>query len=219
MTSDRDRLVEQHAALVRSIAAQILRTLPRSTDVEDLVGAGTRGLVEAADRYDSAKGTAFSTFAYYRIRGAIFDEVRRMTWIPRRQFERTRVQETVDDLAEGLPAGAPPPGGAEAAGLLAKVLRETAMAFVATVEAFEETEGSDPSPETTVAARQDHGRVRRAMVDMPEREREMIRLHYYEDLTIEQAGKRLGLSKSWASRLHSRALRLLHEQLSPPTDR
>jgi RNA polymerase sigma factor for flagellar operon FliA len=219
MASERDRIALEHAPLVRSIATRILRTLPRETDVEDLVAAGTRGLVEAADRYDASRGVAFSTFAYYRIRGAIFDEVRHMSWIPRRQFERTRVQEAIDDVAEGLVAGASPPRGEDAARGLASALRETAMAFVATVEAFEETEAATPSPEAAAAARQDTGRVRSALAGMPEREREMIRLRYYEDLTLEEAGRRLGLSKSWASRLHTRALRLLGEQLSGPRDR
>ena len=219
MPTERDRLVEANVGVVRSIASTIARGLPIHVPLDDLVAAGMRGLIEAADRYDASRGVAFVTFAYYRVRGAVFDEIRKMAWLPRRTFERTRFLEKVDEIAEdAVPPGAPP-RGADAAQVLAKTLSEMAVAYVATVEAFESTASLEAGPEAKFAGHEEEGRVRIAISKLPEKERTLLVMHYFEDASIQAAGERLGLSKSWASRLHTRALRLLGAQLSQDLDR
>jgi RNA polymerase sigma factor for flagellar operon FliA len=214
MPSERDRLVESGLGLVRSIATTIIRGLPRQVSLDDLVGAGTRGLVEAADRYDPSRGVQFTTFAYYRIRGAIYDEIRRIAWIPRRDWERQRFLEKADEIAEAAVAeGSAPPRGEDAARTLSKTVSQIAIAYVATVDAFDQTPSEDVGPEEALAERQDRGEVRAAIQKLPDKERQLLEMHYFEDLSLLDAGKRLGLSKSWASRLHARALRLLQAQL------
>lgn len=219
MGTERDRLVEEHLSVVRSIAGQIARGLPSQVQMDDLVSAGTRGLIEAADRFDPARGVGFVTFAYYRIRGAIFDDIRRMTWLPRRTWHKSRFSEKVDEVAETAAPEGVPPAGEEAARAVGTALSEIAVAYVATVESFDRTPAAGESPEGAAEASESRGQVRAAISALPEKERTLLELHYFEDLTLQEAGERLGLSKSWASRLHTRALRLLREQLAERSGR
>ena len=83
MAATRDRLVEDHLHLVHSIAAKLRGRLAKTMEPGDLVGYGTKGLIEAAARFDARQGTPFAAFAYHRIRGAIFDGMRTMGWYSR----------------------------------------------------------------------------------------------------------------------------------------
>src|SRR5947209_17239832 len=87
------RLVEGNLAYVRAIAAKVKEQLPKEIEFDDLVSYGTQGLLEAADRFDGRHGASFTTFAYYRVRGAIFDGLRRMGWLPRGEWARARFEE------------------------------------------------------------------------------------------------------------------------------
>ncbi len=81
--ADKNQLIEQHLSLVQAIARKVKKSLTTSIGVDDLVGYGSKGLVEAAERFDARQGVAFSTFAYYRIRGAMYDGMRVMGWYSR----------------------------------------------------------------------------------------------------------------------------------------
>src|SRR6185369_1348891 len=91
--AERQRLVESHLSFVRSVAAKVKEQLPRTIEFDDLVAYGTQGLIEAAERYDPIHGTAFTTFSYYRIRGAIYDGLRGMGWLPRSEYAKLRAEE------------------------------------------------------------------------------------------------------------------------------
>jgi len=91
-------LIENHLALVQAIARKVKKTLSASIDFEDLVGYGSKGLVEAAERFDPTQGVTFSTFAYYRIRGAMFDGLRTMGWYSRSDYARYRAEERANEL-------------------------------------------------------------------------------------------------------------------------
>src|SRR5437762_13207886 len=115
MAADRDRLVEQHLSLVQAIAAKLKRTLGRSIDFDDLVGYGTKGLLEAAQRFDPTQGATFTTFAYYRVRGAMLDGLRTMGWYSRADYARYRADdrapEHMQHQAEREAADHPAGGG------------------------------------------------------------------------------------------------------------
>ena len=85
---ERDKRNEDHRGLVRALAIKVRTSLSRRLDVDDLVAYGSTGLVEAARRWDPGRGVAFKTFAYYRIRGAIFDGLRKQGWLGKRAFRR-----------------------------------------------------------------------------------------------------------------------------------
>src|SRR3954466_9273899 len=93
--SDRDRqkLVDHNVPFVRSIAGKIKEQLPREIEFDDLYNYGMQGLLEAAERHDRKHGEGFQTFAYYRVRGAMFDGLRAMGWLPRHEYQRIRFEE------------------------------------------------------------------------------------------------------------------------------
>src|SRR5882672_10304022 len=97
---DKNGLVEQHLSLVQAIARKVKKTLGSSIEYDDLVAYGSKGLVEAADRYDSRPGVAFTTFAYYRIRGAMFDGLRTMGWYSRADYARYRAEERANEYLQ-----------------------------------------------------------------------------------------------------------------------
>jgi RNA polymerase sigma factor for flagellar operon FliA len=221
--TERDRLVEQHLSLVQAIAGKLKRSLGRSLEFEDLVGYGSKGLVEAAERFDPTQGVTFTTFAYYRIRGAMLDGLRTMGWYSRADYARYRAEERAHELlqsqadreAAARAAGEPPPTD-KAAALegIAEILSSVATIHITSIEAAASVaDESLPPPDAGVEAGQLGARVRDAVTKLPEKERRLMELYYFENKTLEEAGGALGLSKSWACRLHARAVGLLRDAL------
>src|SRR3954463_6372506 len=95
--SEVNQLVEKHLSLVQAIARKVKKTLNASIELDDLVGYGSKGLVEAAGRFDARHGRAVTTFAYYRIRGAIYDGLRAMGWYSRADYARYRAEERANE--------------------------------------------------------------------------------------------------------------------------
>jgi RNA polymerase sigma factor for flagellar operon FliA len=221
MAAERDRLIEQHLSLVSAIAGKLKRSLGRSIDFEDLVGYGSKGLIEAAERYDPRQGTAFSTFAYYRIRGAMLDGLRTMGWYSRADYARYRAEERANEylqnLAERTAAGEAPaarPDAATALGDIAEILGGVAAIHITTLEAASRVADERlPPPDDDLARRQSSARLRTALTRLPDRERQLMEMYYFGDKNLEEAGAELGLSKSWACRLHARAVSLLRAAL------
>jgi RNA polymerase sigma factor for flagellar operon FliA len=211
----RDALITAHQGLVRRVARTMVRDVPRHVTVDDLVSFGQLGLIDAATRFDASRGVQFNTFAYYRIRGAIFDQVRKEHGRDPIYRARMGARAAVDDLLEERAAeGASAVDALDAARALAGLLEETATALLLeeTAEALRPPEV--PSPEAAAMEQDTAREIREALVGMPERERGLVEKVYLEGLTIEQAGIQLGMTKGWASRLHARALGRLRESLA-----
>lgn len=219
---DRRRLVEKNLDYVRSLASEIARRLPPEVPLDDLVGYGHKGLIEAAERYDPRRGASFSTFAYYRIRGAVFDGIRKMTWFGRSEAAQVRFEARADDLLEARAAreafarterpGEQRPGeparAAEVADL-AEAIDDLSIVFVATLEGFESLGEEQPPPADPGPRR----RLQRALAKLPARARKVVRLVYVEGLSIKEAGGRMKISRSWASRIHAQAICLLRAEM------
>jgi RNA polymerase sigma factor for flagellar operon FliA len=222
MADDRDRLVEENLDLVRSIAGKLTRSLGRTLDLDELEAYGAKGLVEAASRFDSKQGVAFSTFAYYRIRGAMLDGLRSMGWYSRSDYARYRAEaranEYLRNLAEREGAGASPAGqardAAETLAEIAEILSSVATVHITSLEAAAcVTDERLPPPDQQLERLHLQARTRRALEKLPERERRLLQLHYFEDRNLEVASAELGLSKSWGCRLHARAVDRLRKVL------
>jgi RNA polymerase sigma factor for flagellar operon FliA len=224
--TERHRLVDEHMPYVRGIAAKVKSELRTPVELDDLVAYGAQGLLEAASRFDGRQAS-FQTFAYYRIKGAIFDGLRRMGWLPRAEYARARLDEHASDYLAAVAAREAPSDGEErpledelrdlssalggmAAVLLASLAESPESPGESAKESAKESD-LEPLDETPPAEeRLERGRaartVREVLETMPERERRLIELHYFDELPLAEAGARLGLSKSWASRLHARAI-------------
>lgn len=218
--SARDRLIHEHLGYVRSLAGKLRRELGGTLDHDELVSFGMRGLVEAAERFDATRGVAFTTFSYYRIRGAIFDGLRQLGWLNRSEYARhlAASDELLAHEAERPSAGRPELDTEQALGEVAKTLDQLATIFVVSLDHASVGDVADeqaPDPAATAERAQAQRALRSALAQLPERERNLIEDHYYRGLTLDAAGQKLGLSKSWASRLHARAIAQLTETLGP----
>lgn len=210
----RDALIAAHAGLVRRVARNISRDVPRHVTVDDLISYGQLGLLDAASRYDPTRGAAFSTFAYYRIRGSMFDQVRKDQGQDPVLRARMGARAAVDDLIEQRAAEGPASADAlDAARALSGLLEDAATALLLEETAAAMRPEPIPSPEEAAMVRDTARDIREALDDFPERERGLVEKVYLEGLTIEQAGIQLGMTKGWASRLHARALGRLRERL------
>jgi RNA polymerase sigma factor for flagellar operon FliA len=222
---DRDQLVEGHMHLVYSIAAKLQGRLGKTMEPGDLLAYGTAGLIEAAKKYDPRQGAAFGTFAYYRIRGAMFDGMRSMAWYSRSDYARFRAEERENEyLASvadrdaaaraGQTTGATPDKG-ETLEEIAGILGGVAAVHIATMEAARDVPDERfKAADEAFATAQERERVRAALRRLPKKERRLIELYYFADMSLEAAGAKLGLSKSWVCRLHARAVDLLREALA-----
>jgi RNA polymerase sigma factor for flagellar operon FliA len=223
MAADRDRLVEQHLSLVQAIAAKLKRTLGRSIEFEDLVAYGTKGLLEAATRFDPTQGASFTTFAYYRVRGAMLDGLRTMGWYSRADYARYRAEERATeylqnqserDTAGKEAAGAGKPAAGTTLESIAEILGGVATIHITSLEAAASVADDKlPPPDADLERVQANAQVREALGKLPEKERALMEMYYFGDKNLEEAGTALGLSKSWACRLHARAVNLLREAL------
>jgi len=224
MAAHRDRLVEEHLHLVHSIAAKLRGRMSRTMEPGDLVAYGTKGLIEAAQRFEPGHGASFSTFAYYRIRGAMFDGMRTMGWYSRSEYAHFRAEERAGEylaaaaereaaeraVAPSLPAGDP----AQTLESVAELLGGVAAIHITSLEvARDQPDERWKAPDQVMVDAEWGKRVRAALRALPAKERRLLELYYWSDRNLEDVGKKLGLSKSWASRLHARAVGHLREIL------
>ncbi len=184
-------------------------------DIDELVSLGNLGLAEAVDRWDPTQGTGFRSFAYYRVQGAILDGLRRNSNLPRRVWARltalTATAEYLEAAATRDAAARQQAGAATTADRLREV--QAALGAIRTMYLVSlDAVGDDALPLEAPRADEALGRqrqaeaLRRALAKLPERERALLTAHYVDGETLLDAGAKLGMSKSWASRLHARAV-------------
>lgn len=215
--------VKEELDLVEILAKQLRRQLGPGVDFDDLRSAGREGLLSAARSFDPERGVPFRRWANLRVRGAMMDGVRAQGNLPRRLWRRLREIEAGDRFQEGRNEedGAAAPSTAEEAdnrlgSYLAGIATAMAIGLVA------ETTGPNPedvkdrqeTAEDQLAFHQMLTLVRAAVEKRPDAERHLLVRHYFEGVTFEEAAKELGLSKSWASRLHSRAVEGIAKELA-----
>jgi RNA polymerase sigma factor for flagellar operon FliA len=208
--------IRQYDAFVRGIVKHTRAQLGLEGDTEDLIAFGFEGLLEARQRFDASRGIQFKSFAYYRVRGAVLDGVRRMAYLPRRAYARLKAAEAADlegePLAEAGAASGARPEAEASLRAIDGMLGRVAAAYCTAAAADEDPERLH-DPERSLIDAEQRQRVRRALDLLPEQERQLVRGHYLEGRNFDEIAKELGLSKSWASRLHSRALDRMREAL------
>jgi RNA polymerase sigma factor for flagellar operon FliA len=205
--AQRDELILGHLPLVRHILGRLAARLPYGVDLENLEAAGTLGLVEAATRFEPERGIHFKTFAYTRIRGAIYDELRRNCPLPQELLERVaQVRQALQSL--------PPPVRVEAlargTGLNEDDINECLAAMrmtrvVSWNDIAEPTDDANANPAGTPEQRLENAERRRLLAEaiktLPDAERLAITLYYMEDLRLKEIGCVLNLSESRVCRL------------------
>lgn len=217
--------IEEAMPLVDVIARQIARQIGAGINLDDLASAGREALFHAARAFDETKGVPFKRWANLRIRGGVMDAVRTSSNIPRRVGARLAALEASDRMQEAyLEEDQTKPSASEAdadsrlAAYLAGMATAMAVGLVARAARGESDDVTDahdpqPSPEEQAAAREVSERLQRALDALPAAERKLLRAHYFEGRTFDEAAASIGLSKSWASRLHARAIESLGKTL------
>ncbi len=213
--------------LVDLNARQVARRLATPlVTLDDLRSFGREGLLQAARTFDEAHGVPFRRWANLRIRGALIDGVRQWGALPRRVYRELRAigaadgqQGAYDEEDAASPAATPEAAEARLTTYLAGLA--TAMAVGSMAAAAREragADGHDPTPEDLVANAELVARVRSVVARLPDAERTLVERHYFGDETLEQAAASLGLSKSWGSRLHARAIDAIAREMRKSGD-
>lgn len=232
----RDRLLEEHLGLVHHVARQVSRTLAVRADFDELVSAGTIGLMTALEGFDASRGLAFSTFAAPRIRGAILDELRKQDHVPRSIRRKTR------EIAAARESYQRAHGRAPEDRELAETLgvdMDTLWRWQADVEGAHhipldrapgERENTTPVPADILTAHDEQGvedsltheqevsHLKDAILKLKEQERVVLSLYYFEELKLHEIAKVLELTESRVSQIRSKALSKLRVELKPLRD-
>lgn len=219
-------LLEEYLPLVRRQALALQVRLPASIELDDLIQAGTEGLLEALGRFDAAQGASFSTFASQRIRGAMLDELRSRDWLPRSVRRGARAaDEAARRLEQSL--GRPPEETEIAEALdmdIAAYRRLLSDTNSGQLLPFEElmAEGGEgrlrdnetgETPFSLLVDEERRGRLVAAIEALPEREKLLMALYYQEELNLKEIGAVLGVTESRVCQLHSQAVGRLRGRL------
>ena len=201
--------------LVEILARQMRRLFGDCVPLEDLVSYGHEALLVAARTFDPDRAVPFRKWANLRIRGSLVDGMRQHGNLPKRVYRKlraiqaaARIQEAALEEMAGAPIASPEAADEAVGDQLAASAMAMAMAFLrpASSEALERKEDPGGGPEDEVTRADLIAKIHLFLAERPEQERHIIQRHYFEDVSVEEAAKELGLSKSWGSRLHARAI-------------
>jgi RNA polymerase sigma factor for flagellar operon FliA len=219
---DRERLLLEHLPTVRYLARRIHERLPQHVELDDLISAGIVGLIDAFNKFDHTKKVQFKSYAQFRIRGAILDTLRSLDWSPRDLRRKGRaVQEAIQTLTHTLSRS---PSEQEVATQMQVSLTEY-QELLGDLKGLEigslqaernENSGEDElayvagSPDDSPLFRCLQGEMKQHLIDaieeLPEKERMVLSLYYYEELTMKEIGFTLGVVESRVSQIHSSAV-------------
>jgi RNA polymerase sigma factor for flagellar operon FliA len=219
---DKEALVKQFSPFVRSIAQKVKKSISTQVELDDLVSYGMAGLLEAADRFDPRFGANFTTFSYYRVRGAIYDGLRGMGWLSRSEYQKTKQnaralnylqqQSPRDQSGSGVESSA----RADVEELTQQVTNLVTI-FVTSLDAENDMQIEDMGVERQdglLERKELREYMKKALAQLLPEDRQVIELYYFKELSLEEVGAKLGLSKSWMSRRHAQVISRLSGILS-----
>ncbi len=221
---DKSRLIKDHLDLVDILVGRMTTQVPAFMNRDDMKSAGMMGLIDAANKFDSSKNILFKTFAEYRIRGAILDEMRKLDWFSRSlRDKQSRLAKTMSSLENKLGRDPTEDEMARAMDLSLEEYQEmlanvSHLGCVSLHEALDHSDQGRQFIDSLIDNRSDSSPVSRlenselvqiianVLKKLPEKERHVIALYYYEELTQKEIAEVLGVSEGRISQLHSQAL-------------
>ncbi|HMV32140.1 MAG: FliA/WhiG family RNA polymerase sigma factor [Gemmatimonadales bacterium] len=232
----RTQLLDRYLGLVHHVARQVAARVSDVVEVDDLVSAGTLGLVQALESFDLSRGLAFSTYAMRRIRGAILDELRSRDWVPRSVRAKGRQMAAVVASLESRLGRSPEPTEVATAlsldmetywrwreevdGAVLVSLDGSVTLDHAEAASLEETL-PDPSvrlPGEALGEQETVATLKQAIAMLPPKERTVLALYYYEELNLRQIAEVLHVTESRVSQIRTQALKRLRQRMSPSED-
>jgi RNA polymerase sigma factor for flagellar operon FliA len=229
----RESFIKQYAPLVKYVAGKVAATMPHSVDFDDLVGFGVFGLIDAIDKFDPDKHVKFKTYAVTRIRGAIFDELRSIDWVPRSVRQKSKeIEEAIVETEAKLGRPASDAEIASSMGLteaeFAKtMLKVSSTSILSLSDVWYTADDSDKvsigdsiesptslNPDAIIEREEIKRVIIQSIQELPEKEKKVLVLYYYEDLTLKEIGKVLEVTESRISQLHTKAIMRLRAKLT-----
>jgi RNA polymerase sigma factor for flagellar operon FliA len=228
----RNQLIIYYSPFVKYVAGRVLAGLPRHFDEEDLVSYGIIGLIDAIERFEPDRNLRFETYAIPRIKGAIIDELRSIDWVPRSVRTKARAVEQAFTHLEGTLRRTPNESEVAAelemtVGEFHKALRKiSSVGMMALDEVLRGGERSERStlgetlpdrgrgPVDTFEAKESKEALVEAVDGMPDREKTVLMMYYYDGLTLTEIGDVLGVTESRVCQIHTKALRQLRSKLA-----
>jgi len=229
----RETLIKQYAPLVKYVAGKVAVGMPHNVEFDDLVGYGVFGLLDAIEKFDPDKHVKFKTYAVTRIRGAIFDELRSIDWVPRSVRQKTReIEETVRRLEASLGRAATDEEIAEALNMTTKefekiMLKISGTSILSLNDIWYTGEDNDKvsiadsiespqslNPDIIVEKDEIKRVIVQSIQELPDKEKTVLVLYYYEDLTLKEIGQVLEVTESRVSQLHTKAILRLRAKLT-----
>lgn len=229
--SAREELIVRNMRVVRFIAGRMAMHVPSSIDMDDLVGWGVLGLLDAIEKFDHRQDIKFSTYASIRVRGAIIDQIRTLDWAPRSLRAMARkMGEARDKLRHEMGREPSIDAIADVLGTTLEHIEETVAqlqtAQVLSLQDYlpgEESaqarlldQTSDPrvaSPDVAISEREKQERIVQAILTLPEQQQKVLHLYYYEELTLKEIGAVLEVSESRICQIHSAAMKALRKSV------
>ena len=231
-TENREEVIKRYSPMIKYVANRIAMRLPPHIEVDDLISVGVLGLMDAISKYDSSRGAKFKTYAEFRVRGAILDELRAMDWVPRTIRQKaSSVDKVVQTLQAKLSRSPEDEEVAKEMGIsldqFHDTLNETKSIPIFSLEdlgiAKESGEQqslldclagkADADPQTQIRLIELKEIIAKAIDALPEKERLMVSLYYYEELTMKEIGAVLEITESRVSQIHSKAVYRLRTKL------
>ncbi len=229
----REQLIIEYAQLVKLVAGRLSMYLGHNVEYEDLVSYGIFGLIDAIDKFNMEKNVKFETYASLRIRGAILDQIRKMDWIPRTVRQRQR---KIDEAIKQVELRTGKTASDEELAMELDISREELCNWqsqlkvtnVISLDEFTEA-GPEPvmdathnshftQPEELVAKEELKTMLVKSLDNLTEKERKVIELYYYEDLTLKEISNILDVSESRVSQLHTKGLIKMRKVMGPYMD-
>jgi RNA polymerase sigma factor FliA len=229
----RDRLILTYAPLVKYVAGRLGSGLPAHVDEGDLVSYGLLGLIGAIERYDPGRDIKFETYAIARIKGAIIDELRALDWVPRSVRSRAReIERAIAELEAKLGTAPTDEQIAGKIGITVEELEDSltdiSRSSIAALDELWSVSGdgdqvslmdtiedeSGPRPAEALDETETREALAEAIARLPEREKLVVTLYYYEELTLREIGEVLGVTESRVSQLHTKAILRLKARLA-----
>ncbi len=230
---ERGKVILQYAPLVKYVANRLAMRLPPNISIDDLVSAGVIGLIDAIDKFDPDKNIKFKTYAEFRIRGAMLDELRSMDWVPRSLRKKAgELERAYSELEQALGRPAEDEEVADALGIglddFYRLIDETKNITFLDIDVIKKNLPEGGADEDLFDLISDEGKddpfsklnllevkeiLREAIQSLPEKERLVVTLYYYEELTMREIGEVMGYTESRISQMHTKAMLRLRARL------
>lgn len=235
----KDKLLAEYTPLVKYTAQRIAFNLPKSVELGDLTGSGVMGLIKAVETFDLSLGFKFETYATHKIRGAILDELRALDWVPRSIRQKSRnIQKVYQKLENEL--GRIPYDDevsaemgvslSEFESMLGEVAPTTIISLeeslpdrggdaksITVLETIEDPQGSNPLKDLGYQEIKEILKI--TIGELPEKEKLVVALYHYEELTLKEIGQVLGITESRVSQIHSKAMIKLKSRVMSKVNR